>query len=117
MEPVTTTIVVITMFRQTLSPTATKPSVKTLPTVQTGEIRENQELSTDPVRPVAKRTNPQINAILELMQQTDRLLEIKDRWSKVKTNRKTHRSKHLEVSRLRPKLQTSNATSSLRNCM
>ena len=41
-------------------------------------MTENQELSTHPVRPVAKRTIPQRNVIFEPIQQTDRLLGIDD---------------------------------------
>ena len=87
-----------------------------MPTVQTTEKTENQELSTHPVKPVAKRTTPQRNAILESMQQTERLLGIEDRWNHLKINNKTQKSKKLKVSRLRPKLSTKNATSSLWSC-
>ena len=43
-------------------------------TVQTTESAENQELSTQLVRPVAKRDTSQKNAILKPMEQTDRFL-------------------------------------------
>ena len=94
---------VATVVKQTLTPTTTKPPVMAMPTVQTTEMKENQELSTHPLRPVAKRTTPQRNAFLEPMQQTDRLLGIEDRWNKIKINNKTHRSIQLKVCRLRPK--------------
>ena len=75
-----------------------------MPKVQTTEMTENQALSSNPVRPVAKRTKPRKNDFLEPMQQIDRVLGIEDRWNKIKTNNETHRSLQLKVSRLRPKL-------------
>ena len=102
--PVTKIIEIITLVKQTLTPTTTKPSVMAMPTVQASEEKENQGLSTQPVKLVAKRTTPERNAILEPMQQTDRLLAIEDRWNKIKINNKTHRSIKLKVSGLRPKL-------------
>ena len=56
--PVTTKIVITTAVKQTLPPTTTKLSVLTMPTAQTTEITENQELSTHLVRLVAKRITP-----------------------------------------------------------
>ena len=102
--PVTTVIAIITVVKQTLTPTTTKLLLTAMPTVQTTEMTEKQELSTHLMRPVAKRTNSQRKAILDPRQQTDRLLGVEDRWNKVKINNKTHRSIQLKVSRLRPKL-------------
>ena len=66
--PVTTKVVLKTVIKQTQTPTTTKPSVMARPTVQTTEVTVNQELPTHPVRLVAKRKTPQINALLEPMQ-------------------------------------------------
>ena len=100
---VTSIILVITVVKQTLTATTTKPLLMAMSTVQITEMTENQELSTHPMRPVAKRTVPQKSAFLEPMQQTDRLVGIKDRWNKVKINNRTNRSIQLKVSRLRLK--------------
>ena len=75
-----------------------------MPTMQTTEITENHELSTHPVRTVAKRAALHGNAILEPMQQLDRLLGTKNRWNKIKIDSETRRSKQMNVSRLRSKL-------------
>ena len=90
------------MLKQTLTLTTTKLSEMAMSTVQTIEKTENQELSTLPVRTVAKRLTPHKNVILEPMQQTDGLLGIENQWNRVKIN-KINRSKQLEVSRLWPK--------------
>ena len=114
---VATIIVITPVVKQTRTPTTSKPLLMEIPAVQTTEMIENQELSTHPVIPVAKRTTPERNAFVEPMQQTDCFLGMEDRWSKVKINNKTHRSKQLKLSWLRPKLSTKNATSLLRNYM
>ena len=77
-----------------------------MPTMQTTEITENHELSTHPVRTVAKRATLHGNAILEPMQQMDRLLGTENRWNrnKIKINNETRRWKQMNVSRLRSKL-------------
>ena len=100
---VTTILVTIIVVKQTLIPTSTKPSLMAMPTVQTTEMTEKHEFSTYTLRPVAKRTTPQRNVILEPMQQTDRLLGLEDRSNKVQNNHKTYRSKQLKLSGLRPK--------------
>ena len=81
------------------------------------EMREKQEHSTDPVRPVAKQTSPQTKAILESMKQIDRIFGREDQWKNIKTNNETHRSVQMKVSRLRSKLWAKNATSLIRNCI
>ena len=90
--PATTIIVKMIVVKPTLTPTITKPSVMAVTTFHRTEMTENQELSTNYVRPGAKRTTPQRNTPLEPMQQTDCLFRIEDRWNKVKINNKTHRS-------------------------
>ena len=60
--PVTTIIGIITMVKQTLTPITTQPLLMAMPTVQTIEMTQNQELFTHPVKLVAKRTTPQENA-------------------------------------------------------
>ena len=62
-----------------------------------------KELSTYPVRLVAKPTTPQKSAILELMQQVDHLLGIEDQWDRAKIKGRTHRTMLMKVARLRPK--------------
>ena len=92
------------MVKQTITPTTTKAPVMAMPLMQTTETTKNQKLSTNPVRPLVKRTTPQRSAVLEPMQQTDRLLGTEDRWKKIKINNGTHRLKEQKLSRLRPKL-------------
>ena len=99
-----TIIVIVTVVKQTLIPTITKLSLMVMPRVQQTEMTENQELSTHPMRRVAKRSTPRRIVILEPMQQTDSLLAIDDRWNKIKFNSNTHKSKQFKVFRLRPKL-------------
>ena len=57
-----------------------KTPIIVLITSQTTEMTENQELSTHPVRPVAKRTTPHRNDVLEPMQKMEHLLGTEDRW-------------------------------------
>ena len=59
--PVTKIIVIKTAVKQTPTATTSIPSVMAMLTVQATGLTENQELSTHPVRPVAKRTTPQRN--------------------------------------------------------
>ena len=56
--PVTTIIVKITAVKQTLTPPTRKPLLMAMPIVQTTEMKQSQEQSTHPVRPVAKQTTP-----------------------------------------------------------
>ena len=78
MVPEATIKLIITVVKQTLTSTALKPSVIAMQTVQTTEMTKSYELSTRPVRLVAKRTIPQRIASLEPRQHTDRLLGTED---------------------------------------
>ena len=101
---------------QTLTPTT---KLQTIPkrTIQTIKEAEDLELSSHPVRPVVELTTPQRNATLEQMQQTDRFPGINDKKDKTKSSREMHKATLMGMSKLQPKLQTKNATSSIRSCM
>ena len=78
---------------------------------------EDLDLSTNLVRPVVKLTIPLRNVTLEKTQRTDRLPETKDRKNKSKPNRELPKATQMAMFRLQPKLQTKNATCSLRSCV
>ena len=80
-------------------------------------MTEHQELSTYPVRPVVKPTNPQRNATLEQTQLTEDFPETDDRKDRIKHNKKTIGLVQMTVLKLHPKIQTRNATSSIRSCI
>ena len=85
-------------------------------TTQTIENTENRELSTHPVKPVAKSIPPQRNASIKPMQQIDRFLGIEDRCDRVRINGRTHKTTRMKLSWPRPKHETKIITSSLKNC-
>ena len=58
------------------------------------------ELSTCPVRYVAKRTTPQVDVIFEPMQRTDRLLGTKNRQGRSSSNKLTSKITKTRISRL-----------------
>ena len=85
-----------TVTQTTLTPTITKST-------------ENPELSTLPVKHVAKRTTPQRHVTLEPMQQTGHFP------GRTNIKNRTHTTVYLVVSRLQPNILTRNASFSLRN--
>ena len=107
----------ITMVVPKQTPT---PIIKSLTipkrTVQIIKETEDRDLSSHPVKLVVELTTPQRNATLEQTQQTDRLHGTDDRKDKTKLNREMPRATQTVMSKLQPKLQTKNATSSLRSC-
>ena len=85
-----------TVTQTTLTPTTTK-------------LAENLELSTLPVRHVAKRTTPQKDVTLDPMQQTGPFP------GRTNLKNRIHTTVKLVVSRLQPNILTRNATFSLQN--
>ena len=85
-----------TVTQTTLTPTTTK-------------LTENLELSTLPVRYVAKRTTPQRDVTLEPMQQTGPFP------GRTNLKNRIHMTVWLVVSRLQPNILTRNVIFSLRN--
>ena len=71
--------------KQTLTPLI---KFQTIPkrTIQIIRKTEDQDLSSQPVRPVVELTTPQRNVTLEQTQQTVRLAAIDDRKNKIKSN-------------------------------
>ena len=106
--------IVTTVVKQILTLVPKMPFLATL-TIQPTEMTVNHEQSTHFVRPVAKRTTPQRNAILELMQQIDSILGTKVRWERIRINDRTYRTMQIKVFRVRRKEKIGNATSSLRS--
>ena len=78
-------------------------------------MTEELDLSTNTVRPVVQLTIPQRNVIFEQTQRTDRLSGTDDRKDKIKSNREMPKATRMEMFKLRPKLYTRNAMSSLRS--
>ena len=68
-----------TVVKQSLTLT-TKIPIIAIPTTQTPEMTKNRKLSAHYVRPEAEPTTPQENAIVEPMQQIERVLGLGDRW-------------------------------------
>ena len=102
--------------KQTLTPTT---KLQTIPKQKIKTIKETEDLdlSSHPVRHVVEPTTPPRNATLEQTQQIDRLPEIGDRKDKTKSSREMHNTTQMEKSKLQPKLETKNASSSFRSCM
>ena len=114
---VLTKIAIILVVKRTLTPTK---KFLTIPT-QTNQVIKKKtkglNLSTHPVRPVVKLTIPQRNVTSEQMQQTDRLPGVDDRKDKTKSDRERLKATQMRMFKLQPKLQTRNATFSLRSCI
>ena len=72
------------VVQQTLTLIETTTPVATTETKQTTQMRQNNEVSTHPVRHLAKHLNPQGNVILGPTQQTDRLPGLGVRQDKIK---------------------------------
>ena len=58
------------------------------------------KLFAHPVGPVARLTTQQRSSFLEPMQQADRLLGLENRWDRVRTNGRTHKTRRGKLSRL-----------------
>ena len=69
-----TTTTTVPLVVQTLTPTKRLPTITTQ-TIQTNKMTKNQNLSTHPVRPMAKLTIPKRIVTLEQTQLIDRLPE------------------------------------------
>ena len=99
------TVPTITMVvpKQTLTPTT---KLQTIPKQAIQIIRETKvlDLSSHPVRHVVELITPQRTAILEQMQQTDRLHGIDDRKDRNKVNRIMLKATQTGMSNLQPKL-------------
>ena len=102
--------------KQTLTPTT---KLQTIPkqTIKIIKETEDLDLCSHLARPVVDLTTPQRNATLEETQQTDRLPEIDDRKDRTKVNRIMLKATQTAMSKLQPKLETKNATSSLWSCL
>ena len=89
--------------KQTLTPT-TKLQTMSKETKKIIKDKEDQDLSSHPVRHVVELTTPQRNAIYEQMQRIDRLHEIDDRKDKTKASEIMLKTTQMEMSKLQPKL-------------
>ena len=65
---------------------------------------EDLDLSSHPVRHVVEPTTPERNATLEQTQQIDRLPGIDDQKDKTKSSKEMHKTNHMGMSKLQPKL-------------
>ena len=116
----TTQIMLVTSITTTVVKQAPTPTTRfhIIPTqkMQTTEKTENQELSSHPVTPVVKPSNPQRNVILEPMQPIHRLPGTENRKHRIRSNKEAITKIQKKVLKLQPDLQTKNAASSHRNC-
>ena len=80
------------------------------------EPKESQQLFIHPVRHVERQTTPQRNATMEPMQPIDHLPGQEDRKNKIRSKEEPIKMTPMKQPRLQPKIETENATSSLRSC-
>ena len=113
---VLTKTTILKVVEQTLTPTIKFLTIQT-ETIQIIKKIENPDLSTHFVRPVVKLTIQQRNATLEQTQRTECFPGTDDRKNKIKSNREMPKATQMEMFQLQLKLQTRNATSSLRSCI
>ena len=101
--PPTTTRALITVVRQTLTPTkrfsTTEPQL-----IQKIKQSENQDLSTHLVRPVVKLTIPRRNVTFEQTQLIDRLPGTNGRKEKIRSNKERPKTIQMQILKLQPKL-------------
>ena len=90
--------------------------IKATSKTQTTKMTENKELSTHLAGPAAKLTAPQLNAILEPMNQIGLLLGTENRRDRIRISDRIHGTKQMKKSRLRPKPHTKKITSTLPKC-
>ena len=68
-----------------------------LATIPTNEKTQSQELSTHPIRLVAKATTPQRKKFMEPKQQRDCLTGIEDQWDRARINDRTQKTMQEQV--------------------